>query len=60
MKKYIVILGIVVSGFAASCTADTEGFEKKKGNDTELYEKDGDSLGEGDTGGQGGNNPIKP
>lgn len=60
MKKYILLLGIVVCGFAASCTTDTETFESKQVNEYELYQKSIDTLGEGDTGGQGGNNPIKP
>lgn len=65
MKKYIFIAIIAISGFTTSCTTDND-FPTSKTNpevqefDYSLVQKDGDSIGEGDTGGQGGTTPIKP
>lgn len=65
MKKYLVIAIIALGGISVSCSADdTEELatpiEDIENNtlDTAHFQKD--SIGIGDTGGQGGNNPIKP
>ena len=59
----LIALGVI----SVSCsTDDNEVFSTSKVNlepqefDYSLTHKDGDTIGEGDTGGQGGNNPIKP
>lgn len=65
MKKYLFIAVVAICGLATSCTTDND-FPTSKTNsevqefDYTLMQKDGDTLGEGDTGGQTGNNPIKP
>ena len=68
MKKYLVVAIIALGGVSVSCSSDdNEVFSTPKVNfevqefDYTVSQKDGDTLGLGeDTGGQGGNNPIKP
>lgn len=65
MKKYIFVAIIAISGFITSCTTDNDFPTSKKNHDVQefdytLMQKDGDTIGEGDTGGQGGSTPIKP
>lgn len=65
MKKYLFVAIVAIGGLATSCTTDND-FPTSKTNsevhefDYSLVQKDGDSIGEGDTGGQGGTTPIKP
>lgn len=65
MKKYLFIAIIAIGGLATSCTTDND-FPTSKTNpevqefDYTLMQKVEDTLGEGDTGGDTGNNPIKP
>lgn len=66
-KLYILVTVVLFSVSFTSCTADSDNFEgliKEKDLEPkkEIYltQKEGDSLSEGDTGGQGGTNPIKP
>lgn len=65
MKKYLFIAIVAIGGLATSCTTDND-FPTSKTKlevqefDYTLMQKDGDTLGEGDTGGDTGNNPIKP
>ena len=69
MKKYLVVAFIALGSVLVSCsTDDNEVFSTPKVNlepqefDYSVVLKEGDTLveGEGDTGGQGGNGPIKP
>lgn len=69
MKKYLVVAFIALGSVLVSCSNDdNEVFSSPKVNlepqgfDYSEAQKDGDTIGidEGDTGGQGGNNPIKP
>lgn len=65
MKKYIFIAIIAIGGFTTSCTTDNDLFPTKVNSENQefdysLIQKDGDSISEGDTGGQGGSTPIKP
>lgn len=65
MKKYLFIAFVALSSLTISCTTDKD-FPTSNSNtkvqefDNALMQKDGDSIGEGDTGGQGGSTPIKP
>ncbi|CAM3963211.1 hypothetical protein FLCU109888_11215 [Flavobacterium cucumis] len=65
MKKYLFLAIVAIGGLATSCTTDND-FPTSKTNlelqefDYTLMQKDGDTLDEGDTGGQGGSTPIKP
>lgn len=67
MKKYLFIAIVAIGGLVTSCTTDND-FPTSKTNpeiqefDYTLVQKDGDTIGidEGDTGGDTGNNPIKP
>ena len=65
MKKYLFIAIAAIGGLATSCTTDND-FPTSKTNpevqefDYTLMQKEGDTLGEGDTGGQGGTTPVKP
>ena len=69
MKKYLVVAFIALGGVLVSCSNDdNEVLSTPKVNlespefDYKKKKKEGDStkISEGDTGGQGGNNPIKP
>lgn len=69
MKKYLVVAFIALGGVLVSCSNDdNEVLSTPKVNlespefDYSVAQKEGDStkICEGDTGGQGGNNPIKP
>lgn len=65
MKKYVAIVLIAIGSVGLSCTTDeiydkSETYENTELEDLPLNHKDNDSIGIGDTGGQGGNNPIKP
>ena len=67
MKKYLVVAFIALGSVLVSCSNDdNEVFSSPKVNlepqefDYSVVLKEGDTIGEGDTGGQGGNNPIKP
>lgn len=67
MKKYLVIAIIVLGGISVSCSADDKEEliaptinSEHYTFDTSIIQKELDSIGIGDTGGQGGNNPIKP
>lgn len=69
MKKYLMVALIALGVISVSCsTDDNEVFSTSKVNlelqefDYSVAQKEGDSIkiDEGDTGGQGGNNPIKP
>ena len=69
MKKYLVVAFIALGGVLVSCSNDdNEVLSTPKVNlespdfDYSVAQKEGDSIkiDEGDTGGQGGNNPIKP
>ncbi|MFT6637670.1 MAG: hypothetical protein ACJAYP_000226 [Flavobacterium sp.] len=66
MKKYLFIAIVAIAGLTTSCTTDNDVFPTSKTNpkvqefDYTLIQKEGDTLGEGDTGGQGGSTPIKP
>lgn len=66
MKKYLVLAIIAIGSFTVSCTADNDFLPSSKSNfdnqefDYSLIQKEGDTIGEGDTGGQGGSTPIKP
>jgi hypothetical protein len=69
MKKYLVVACIALGGVLVSCSNDdNEVLSTPKVNlepqvfDYSVALKEGDSIkvSEGDTGGQGGNNPIKP
>ncbi|MEL1247687.1 hypothetical protein [Flavobacterium helocola] len=69
MKKYLVVAFIALGGVLVSCSNDdNEVLSTPKVNlepqvfDYSVAQKEGDSIkiSEGDTGGQGGNNPIKP
>lgn len=65
MKKYLFLAIVAIGGLAISCTTDND-FPTSKTNpevqefDYTQMQKEGDTLSEGDTGGQTGNNPIKP
>lgn len=67
MKKYLVIAILAIGSLTTSCTTDTDEISASKTNvaTQELNtstQKDGDNSEENDvdTGGQTGNNPIKP
>ena len=69
MKKYLVVAFIALGSVLVSCSNDdNEVLSTPKVNlespefDYSVAQKEGDStkISEGDTGGQGGNNPIKP
>lgn len=57
---------LVIGAFSTSCTTANENFESIKTNDTPKHVDysdmvtHGDTTRIGDTGGQTGNNPIKP
>ena len=65
MKKYVFIAFVALSSFAIPCTTDKD-FPTSNSNakiqklDNTLLQKEGDTIAEGDTGGQGGSTPIKP
>jgi len=67
MKKYLVIAFLAIGSLTTSCTTDTDEISASKTNvaTQELntsMQKDGDNTEEsdGDSGGETGNNPIKP
>ncbi|WP_445713319.1 hypothetical protein [Flavobacterium sp.] len=66
MKKYLFLVMVAFGFISISCTTDAEDISTSsvpyelQNFDTSLVQKDGDSISEGDTGGQGGNGPIKP
>ena len=69
MKKYLLVAFIALGSVLISCSNDdnealsTPQIEiESQEFDYTLSQKEGDSTGitDGDTGGQGGNNPIKP
>ena len=66
MKKYLIVALLAISGFTVSCTADNDFLPSFKSDldnqefDYSIIQKDGDTIGEGDTGGQGGSTPIEP
>ena len=66
MKKYLLVAVVAIGSITVSCTADYDVIPVSDSNsaiqefDYSLMARDGDSLSEGDTGGQGGSTPIKP
>jgi len=66
MKKYLFIAIVAIGGLATSCTTDNDYLENPNLNDTPKHSDyqdiitQRDSTGVSDTGGQTGNNPIKP
>lgn len=66
MKKYAFIAFIAISSLVTSCTTDNDVLPTSKVTlddssiDYSLMQKEGDSIPEGETGGETGNNPIKP
>lgn len=67
MKKLFFIAVLALANTVVSCTSDTETLTPSNGvqnikvkQDASLVQKDGDTLGDGDTGGQGGQIPPKP
>lgn len=66
MKKYLFLAILVIGGLTTSCTTDDAMFPISKTNikfqefDYSIVQRVGDSIEDGDTGGQGGSTPIKP
>lgn len=66
MKKYLLVAAVAIGSLTVSCTADNDVFPISKSTseiqefDYSLMQRDGDSLRNEDTGGQGGSTPIKP
>lgn len=66
MKKYLFLAIVAIGGLATSCTTDNEIFETQKVSEVPKHleyqdiEISSDTTGIIDTGGQTGNNPIKP
>ena len=69
MKKYLVVAFIALGSVLISCSNDDNEALSTPQIETEsqefdytLSQKEGDStvMTDGETGGQGGNNPIKP
>ena len=67
MKKLFFIAVLALANSVVSCTSDAEPVTPSNGvqnikvkQDSSLMQKGGDTLGDGDTGGQGGQIPPKP